>query len=363
MLQIQFNKQQGEFKLDLCITAAASGVIALFGRSGCGKSTSINLIAGLLQPDSGRLQIDDEVLFDSTTHINIPGEQRRIGYVFQDARLFPHYTVNGNLRYGLQRTHGTPRISFDTVVELLGISHLLQRRPFQLSGGEKHRVALGRALLSQPRLLLLDEPLASLDQARRAEVLPYLERVRDELSLPMVYVSHQFEEVLQLATHVALMDDGKVLAQGDLPSISLHPALRQIVGAEAIGTIIDSQVQHIDHTTGLARVMVGNNHLNVDASHLHIGQRVRLQLLARDLILALQAPHGLSVRNMLQGHLTRLVADEPNAMLAYVEVGGAELVSRITMPACRELNLQVGQPIWVLVKAVTLRGHVYHRLN
>ncbi len=362
MLQIQFARQQGSFKLDVSITAEQSGVIALFGRSGCGKSTTVNLVAGLVSPDSGHLQLDDEILFDSARNINVLSERRRIGYVFQDARLFPHYTVAGNLRYGLHRTQDhLQRFGFDTVVELLGIGHLLQRRSFQLSGGEKQRVALGRALLSQPRLLLLDEPLASLDQARRLEVLPYLERVRDELKLPMVYVSHQFEEVLQLATHVVLMDHGRILAQGALPEISLQPELRSIVGADAIGAIVETQVQSIDTGMGLARVGIGTSHLNVDATRLQPGQPVRLQLLARDLILALHAPQGMSVRNMLNGVLMRLTPDEPNAVLAYVDVGGVELVARITTSAARELNLQPGLSLWVLVKAVTLRGHLYHR--
>lgn len=362
MLHIQFHKQQGDFKLDVDIQTDSSGITALFGRSGCGKSTTINLIAGLLKPDSGRLQLGDAVLFDSAAGINVSSEQRRIGYVFQDARLFPHYTVAGNLGYGLKRAHRQPTsIGFDDVVGLLGLQHLLQRRPYQLSGGEKQRVALGRALLSQPRLLLLDEPLASLDQARRAEVLPYLERVRDELHVPMVYVSHQFEEVLQLASTVVLLDNGRVLAQGDLPTISRLPELRSIVGAEAIGAVVEAQVHNINVATGLAGISVGHGQLNVDATALRVGQRVRLQLLARDLILSLHAPQGLSVRNGLAGAITRMAPDERHAMLVYVDVGGVELIARITTPAATELGLQTGMPLWVLIKAVTLRGHVFHR--
>ncbi len=362
MLRIQFNKQQGEFKLTVDIRAEGTGITALFGRSGCGKSTTINLIAGLVNPDSGRLQLGDDVLFDSASGINIPAEQRGIGYVFQDARLFPHFTVDGNLRYGLQRARRhQATINFDDVVSLLGIDALLMRRPFQLSGGERQRVALGRALLSQPRLLLLDEPLASLDQARRAEVLPYLERVRDQLNIPMVYVSHQFEEVLQLASTVALLENGRVVAQGDLPTVSRLPELRNIVGAEALGAVVEAQVQDVDADTGLARINVGNGHLNVDATALSTGQRVRLQLLARDLILSLQAPQGLSVRNGLSGIITHMTPDERHAVLVQVDVGGAELVARITTSAAVELNLQTGMSLWVLVKAVTLRGRVFHQ--
>lgn len=361
MLHIRFSKQRGEFKLDVNISSDSTGIIALFGRSGCGKSTAINLIAGLLRPDSGRLQLDDEVLFDSASGIDVASERRRIGYVFQDARLFPHYTVGGNLRYGLQRARiGQHNISFDAVVELLGIGHLLQRRPLQLSGGEKQRVALGRALLAQARLLLLDEPLASLDQARREEVLPYLERVRDQLGIPMVYVSHQFEEVLQLATHVVLLDQGRVLAQGNLPDISLRPELRTLIGAEAIGTVVEGQVRNVDAAAGLAQIDVGHGQLSVDASGLQPRQRVRLQLLARDLILALQAPQGLSVRNRLLGVIMHIAPDERHTVVVGIDVGDVHLIARVTTAAAQELQLRIGLSLWVLVKAVTLRGHVYH---
>ena len=360
-LHFQFQKRLADFVLNVDVRTDG-GVLALFGHSGCGKSTTVNALAGLLKPDSGRIQLGDDVLFDSTTGVDIAAERRRIGYVFQDSRLFPHYDVIGNLLYGRQRARQAPTqpISLDTVVELLGLRALLNRRSAQLSGGEKQRVALGRALLSQPRLLLMDEPLASLDQARRDEVLPYLERVRDELKTPIVYVSHQFEEVLQLATHVVLLEQGQVIAQGDLPSLSMQPALRRIVGAEAIGAVIEGQVRHIDAVAGLAQIGVGRGTLSVDATALTVQQRVRLQLLARDLILAIEPPRGLSVRNMLPGRITHLSDDDRHATLAQIDVGGAALIARITRAAATELNLRVGLSLWVLVKAVTLRGHVYH---
>ena len=359
MLTVQLRKRRSEFSLALQFSVPESGVVALFGASGCGKSTTANLIAGLITPDSGFIQLGNEVLLDTAQHINQPAEQRRIGYVFQDARLFPHYTVEGNLRYGLQRARQQPVIKFDAVVTLLGLETLLQRRPQQLSGGEKQRVALGRALLAQPRLLLLDEPLASLDQPRREEVLPYLERVRDQLKIPMVYISHQFEEVLRLATHVVLMQQGRTLAQGDLAAMSLEPALRGLIGAEALGAVVDGKVQEIDEYSGLARVALGNGHVSVDANQLQCGQRVRLQLLARDLILALSPPQGLSVRNMLQGVITRLTPDDRHATLVTVDVGGVMLIARITTSSADEMKLHDGLCIWILVKAVTLRGHFF----
>lgn len=366
MLRLRFNKRLGDFELAVNI-ADGHGVIALFGKSGCGKSTTINLIAGLLKPDRGYFELDGEVLFDSDKNVDCPAERRRIGYVFQDARLFPHYTVRGNLEYGLRRAHGATRISPETVIQLLDLGPLLQRRPSQLSGGEKQRVALGRALLAQTRLLLLDEPLASLDLSRRNEVLPYLENIRDQLGIPMVYVSHQFDEVLQLASQVVLLERGRVVAQGTLPAISREPALRRIIGDEAIGAVIDTQVQHLDAATGLAHIaIVGQQpaqHLFVDAGNLQLGQRVRLQLLARDLILSLHSPSGLSVRNALHGTVIDLQDDEQNATLVTVDVGGVQLLARITRSAARELRLHPGMSLWVLVKAVTLRGHMYRAVT
>jgi molybdate transport system ATP-binding protein len=323
------------------------------------KSTAINLIAGLLRPDAGRIAVGDEVLFDRDAGIEVAAERRRIGYVFQDARLFPHYTVRGNLRYGQRRAPASETlIDFDAVVALLALQRLLGRRPAQLSGGERQRVAIGRALLSQPRLLLLDEPLASLDLARREELLPYLERLRDQLGIPMVYVSHQYDEVLRLATHVVLLEQGRVIAQGSVPEISLRPELRALVGPDALGAVIEGTVSAIG-ATGLAQVRIGNNVVHVEAGSLAVGQLVRVQLLARDLILATEAPRGLSVRSMLKGVIESVVQDDPATALVSVDIGGAMLAVRVTAPAATELGLGAGLPVWVLVKSVTLRGHVF----
>jgi molybdate transport system ATP-binding protein len=358
MLHIDISKRRGDFTLKLALTAP-SGVVALFGRSGCGKSTAVNLIAGLLKPDKGRICSDSTVLFDAQAGINVAAERRQIGYVFQDARLFPHYSVRGNLRYGLRRALlGPVPIDFETVVELLALQTLLDRQPRQLSGGERQRVAIGRALLSQPRLLLLDEPLASLDMARREEVLPYLERLRDHLSIPMVYVSHQYDEVLRLATYVVLMDRGQVLAQGTVPEISTRPELRALVGPDAIGAVIEGVVTAID-PSGLAQVSIGNGDVHVDSLGLTLGQRVRLQLLARDLILATEIPRGLSVRSRLQGVVASIAPDDLGAALVTVNIGSALLTIRVTASAAAELALRPGLPIWVLIKSVTLRGHVF----
>jgi len=362
MLRISALKRRDGFTLQADFEAPTPGVVALFGRSGCGKTTLVNIISGLLAPDEGRIQLDDRVLTDTRAGVSVPVEERRIGYVFQDARLFPHFSVLGNLRYGLKRSgrrRGARSIGLDDVVELLGLAPLSGRRPHQLSGGERQRVGLGRALLSQPELMLLDEPLASLDVARRGEVLPYLQVLRDHLAIPMVYVSHQFDEILQLATHVVLMDAGRVVTHGTLSEVSVHPELRAIVGPDAVGSVLDGVVTGIDPMQGMADLRLGNGTLYVSLHDVAVGARVRVQLLARDIILATQKPRGLSVRNELQGVVAELTADDPDGVLVKVDIGGEVVLSRVTQEAATALNLQPGSQVWALVKAVSTRGHTF----
>jgi molybdate transport system ATP-binding protein len=360
MLEVQLKKHRGGFALDVAFATEGAGLIALYGPSGCGKSTIVNLIAGLLTPEEGSVRLGGATLFDSARGIDVPAERRRIGYVFQDARLFPHLDVQANLRYGEKRSPaGEPHVPFDEAVELLGLAPLLARRPRQLSGGERQRVAIGRALLCRPRLLLLDEPLASLDLGRREELLPYLERLRDRLSVPMVYVSHQFEEVLRLATHVVLLRAGSVVAQGDVVAVSRNPDLRRMIGADALGALIEGEIDSIEDSTGLARLRVGAGTLKIQADGLTTGRRVRVQLLARDLVLATEPPRGLSVRNVLEGTLVSLVPDLDQTQVVEIDIGGPRLVAQITSNASAELALSAGRRVWVLVKTVSLRGHVY----
>ena len=360
MLRVSALKKRDGFTLDAKFAAPTPGIVALFGRSGCGKTTLINVISGLLPADSALVQLNDVVLTDTSAGASVPAEQRRIGYVFQDGRLFPHLSVVSNLRYGLKRSSQKPFIAFDEVVDLLGLSRLLTRRPHQLSGGERQRVGLGRALLSQPQMLLLDEPLAAIDVARREEVLPYLEALRDRLSMPMVYVSHQFEEVLQLATHVVLMDSGRVVAQGTLNEVSLLPQLRAIVGSDSVGSVLDGVVTRTNVEQGMAVLQLGHGSLLVSLRDVAAGSRVRVQLLARDIIIATEKPRALSVRNALGGVVTEIAPDEDNAVLVKVDVGGGMIVlSRITQDAAAALGLRVGMPVWALVKAVSTRGHTF----
>lgn len=359
MFSIRAKKRRDGFVLDVAIEVSSPGVVALFGRSGCGKTTLANIIAGLLRADEAHVEIDGVVLEGAGKYL--PAEQRRVGYVFQDARLFPHLDVMSNLRYGEKRARANSRtpITLEKIAPMLALEPLLSRRVQQLSGGERQRVALGRALLSQPRLLLLDEPLASLDTARREEVLPYLEKLRDELSIPIIYVSHQFEEVLRLATHVVLMERGKVLSQGSLDDLSLHPELRAIVGPDAVGSVLRGTVESFDGGTGLAGVRIGNNSLQLNLRGAHVGSSVRVQLLARDVILATSRPENLSVRNVLTGTVARVVADDEDSDLVYVDVGGPCVLARVTRAASSALGLRSGLAVWVLVKTVSIRGHAF----
>jgi molybdate transport system ATP-binding protein len=359
MLKAQLLKRRDGFTLHARLEVPTPGVVALFGRSGCGKTTLVNLICGLLEPDEGLVQLNGTVLTDTRAGISVPVERRRIGYVFQDSRLFPHLSVLGNLRYGAKRADPAARVAvFDEVIALLGIQSLLQRRPHQLSGGERQRVALGRALLSQPALLLLDEPLAALDAARREEVLPYLEALRDRLSIPMVYVSHQFDEVLRLATHVVLMEAGSVIAQGSPPEISLRPELRAIVGPEAVGAVLDGRVVRVEGP--IADLQLGHGVLRVSLRDARVGASLRVQVLARDVIIATEPPRSLSVRNVIEGKISALTAEQPDgAVLVAIEIGGAAILSRVTSEAVGALGLNAGMQVWALVKAVSTSGHAF----
>ena len=360
MLEVDISVSRGSFHLQANFAAPLPGVVSLYGPSGAGKSTLINAIAGLVAA-TGTIRLDKVAWLDSARGVDLPTERRRIGYVFQDARLFPHLDVRGNLAYGEHRAReATQVVKRDEIIALLGLQPLLARRVHQLSGGERQRVALGRALLAQPRLLLLDEPLASIDAARREEVLPYLERLRDGFAIPMLHVSHQYEEVLRLATHVVLLRDGRTLAADTPARLSREPTLRTLVGQEGVGAVFDVEVGRVD-PSGLATVRLGTAELRLSQPSARPGDRLRLHVLARDVIIATEPPRGLSVRNVVAGTLIGLVEEGAEDVLALVAIGEEQLSARITRAAVVELGLAVGMPVWALVKAASLRGHVYTR--
>ncbi|HEU4530540.1 MAG TPA: molybdenum ABC transporter ATP-binding protein [Steroidobacteraceae bacterium] len=363
MLEIRCSLARGAFALDVDLALPSSGVNTLFGASGAGKSTLIEVLAGLL-PAQGRIALDGEVLLDTHGGIDVPAARRAIGYVFQDGRLFPHYDVEGNLRYGERRARGrAARVRFEQVLELLGIGALLQRRPAQLSGGEKQRVALGRALLSQPRLLLLDEPLAALDVARKQELLPYFERLRDEFSIPIVYVSHAFDEVIRIAQHVVLLDRGRVTLAAPLAEACLSPLVHAITGAGVVGAVLEGVViSDAGSEGGSAATLVRCGELRVRMAQTTLapGAHVRLHLAADDVAVAREPPRAISIRNVIAARIQRLEPGEAS-VLVHLLAQGERLLARVTHGAARELNLESGGECYALFKAVATHGRRFER--
>ena len=339
------------FSLDVDLTLPGRGVTALFGHSGSGKTTLLRCIAGLERAPRGRLAIDGEVWQDTGRWV--PTHQRPIGYVFQEASLFAHLTVMGNLRYGLRRILGTQRVSMDHAIALLGIGHLLDRKPDRLSGGERQRVGIARALAVSPRLLLMDEPLAALDLKRKQEILPYLERLHDELDIPVLYVSHSPDEVARLADHLVAMEGGRVLASGPLADTLARLDLPIRLGEDA-GAILHATVGAVDHDWHLLRVDFEGGSLWARDQGLTVGRRVRVRVLARDVSLAEQ-PGTSSIQNVLRGRVDAVGDDEhPGLALVRVQVGNAMLLARLTKRAAASLKVTPGLELWVQVKSVAL---------
>ncbi len=353
MLSLDIERGLGDFRLAASF-AAGEGVTALFGRSGAGKTSVVNAIAGILRPDRGRIAINGETVFDSARGIDVPTPKRRVGYVFQEGRLFPHLSVRQNLNYAGLFSRGMPVPEFDRVVGLLGLRELLERRPGNLSGGEKQRVAIGRALLSSPRLLLLDEPLASLDAHRKGEVLQYIELIRDEVNVPIVYVSHAVEEVVRIADTVVLMSAGSVLAVGSADEVMGRPDLRPREGAFEGGAVIDARVIEQDIERDLATLAFDGGTLsatNVDAL---IGEPVRVRIRARDVSIALDRPKRISIQNVLEGTIVDVTAGTGGIVDVVIAVGATTLRSRVTRRAVDQLGLKRGLGVYALVKAVSL---------
>ena len=340
------------FTLEADLRLPGRGVTALFGHSGSGKTTLLRCIAGLERASQGRLVVGGEVWQDAGRWL--PTHRRPIGYVFQEASLFDHLTVLGNLRYGLTRSGAArQRVSLDQAVALLGIGHLLDRRPQRLSGGERQRVGIARALAVSPRLLLMDEPLAALDLARRQEILPYLERLHDELDIPVLYVSHAPDEVARLADHLVVMVDGRVRASGPLAETLARLDLPIRLGEEA-GAVVAGTVGEVDRDWHLVRVDFAGGSLWARDPGLAPGRRVRVQVLARDVSLAEQ-PGRSSIQNVLPGRVDAIGDDaHPGVALVRVQVGEAMLLARLTRRALADLGVVVGRTLWVQVKSVAL---------
>jgi molybdate transport system ATP-binding protein len=356
-LTVDVRARRGGFALDVRFEAGP-GVTTLFGRSGAGKTSVVDMVAGLLRPESGRIAVDGRVLFDRAARIDLPARARRIGYVFQESRLFPHLSVRRNLLYGRWfAPRGEPGLAFGQAVDLLGLGALLRRRPDGLSGGEKQRVAIGRALLANPRILLMDEPLASLDEARKAEILPYIERLRDGLRVPILYVSHSMPEVTRLADTLVLLSDGKVAAAGPVPELMGRLDLHPLTGRYEAGAVIEAGVVGIDPAYGLAALDFDRGRLFVPASGLAAGARVRVRIRARDVALALGRPAGISVLNAVEGVVAELRREPGPFAEVRVAAGRSSLVARITRRSLDELGLVEGKPVVALIKAIALDRH------
>ncbi len=367
MLDVHIAGKRGSFALDVAFRAGA-GVTALFGRSGAGKTSVVDSIAGLVKPERGRIVVDERVLFDRDAGIDLAPERRRVGYVFQEPRLFPHLSVRSNLLFGtrFQSSAGTVVAEFDHVVDLLGLKDLLARRPGRLSGGEQQRVAIGRALLAKPALLLMDEPLASLDAARKAEILPYIERLRDDFALPVVYVSHALDEVVRLADMVVLMSDGRVVATGAVDDVLTRLDLRPLTGRYEFGAVIDATVAGHDQAYGLTRLVFGPKDdprtLFAPEVALPEGEAVRVRVRARDVTVATRRPEDVSSLNILPGRIVEVSTYDGPFVELRVDAG-AVLTARVTRKSFDELGLAAGREVFLLIKTVALDRRALGRLN
>ncbi|EKB7488724.1 molybdenum ABC transporter ATP-binding protein ModC [Salmonella enterica] len=351
MLELNFSQTLGTHCLTLNETLPASGITAIFGVSGAGKTSLINAISGLTRPQKGRIALNGRVLHDAENGICLTPEKRRIGYVFQDARLFPHYKVRGNLRYGMAKSMTG---QFDKLVSLLGIEALLDRLPGSLSGGEKQRVAIGRrALLTAPELLLLDEPLASLDIPRKRELLPYLQRLAREINIPMLYVSHSLDEILHLADKVMVLEDGQVKAFGPLEEVWGSSVMHPWLPKEQQSSILKvSVLEHHPHYA-MTALALGDQHLWVNKLNQPLQSTLRIRIQASDVSLVLQPPQQTSIRNVLRAKVANCY-DDNGQVEVQLEIGGRTLWARISPWARDELNIKPGLWLYAQVKSVSI---------
>lgn len=352
-IQARFNCRVGTFELNVNLDLPGSGLTALFGHSGCGKTTLLRCMAGL-QAANGKMCVNGDVWQSESG--SRPVHQRPLAYVFQETSLFPHLSVKRNLMYGYRRIPKSERqIGFDQAITWLGLSHLLERMPVKLSGGERQRVAIARALLTSPKLLLMDEPLSALDQNSKQEIMPYLEALRDNLAIPIIYVSHSTAEVARLADHIVMMDKGRTLAEGPLQQIMARTD--QPFGAEQnAGVILDATIAERDDRWHLCRAEFTGGHLWLRADgDMAIGQKIRLQVLARDISLALTEQPDQSIQNLLRATVDEIASEvSPGTSMVRLLVDQIPFLSRLTTRAVHTLALEPGQQVWMQVKSVAI---------
>ena len=352
MLEVRMRHRYGRFGLDVDFTAP-SGVTVLFGQSGSGKTSIVNAVAGLLRPREGRMVVGDTVLYDNALRIDLPPHRRRLGYIFQEDRLFPHLSVRQNLLYGRwfarRRVRGA---NLDRVVEMLGIGDLLRRRPALLSVGEKQRVAIGRALLAEPSIILADEPLAALDERRKGEILPYFERLRDEISVPILYVSHAAAEVARLATTVVAISDGKVVSQGPALQVLGDPQVTPL-GVRAAGAVLEATVRR-HHDDGLSELDAGEASLFLPRVPHPPGARIRVRVAAHEVLLSRRRPEEISALNILPGRVEEIRTGRGPGAIVSVRTRAGRLLARITRRSELALGLKPGVSCYAVIKTVAI---------
>jgi molybdate transport system ATP-binding protein len=363
------------FQLSAEFNIPEPGIAALFGPSGSGKTTIVNMIAGLVRPDHGHIQINDHVLFERSRGINLPVRKRRVGCVFQDNRLFPHKSVRDNLFYGARRNpHKLPQDEQQAILAMLDIDDLMDRRPNLLSGGEKQRVALGRALLSNPDMLLLDEPLSALDHARKQEILPYLEWLRDHRKIPILYVTHAIDEVARLADHMVVIDQGKTLATGSVFEMLGRTDLAPLAGRFDVGTVLPAHIVSRDPKAEVSFLECGGQRLVVPYLGRPKSNHVRLHVRARDVMIARTPPRDISANNIIPVTITQ-ISDEPgdtidvtmcfghdaDATLLAETSGRPKIHARITKWSGSRLQLHPHQRVFAVIKSVTVNGQMRDR--
>jgi len=353
MIQVDVQHRLGSFELNAQFVSDGR-VTALFGQSGSGKTSLVNIIGGLIRPDHAYISLNGDIIVDTKHKVFVPKHRRRVGYVFQEGRLFPHLTVRQNLLYGWWFTPGTKRVGqLAPIVELLGIGHLLDRRPGSLSGGEKQRVAIGRALLAKPRLLLMDEPLASLDEARKAEILPYLERLRDDTEVPIIYVSHSVPEVARLASTMVVMKDGLVVAAGPTSDIMARLDLVPFTNLLEAGAVLEADILEHDEQFGLTVLALCGGRLWVPRlNERTLGSKVRVHIRARDVMISTRRPEGLSALNVLRGVVAELAPQRGPILDLRLDCGGQAILARLTQRSVETLGLRPGTPVYAVIKTV-----------
>jgi len=353
MLKLSLKHNSGDFPIDISFETKPRSITSIFGRSGSGKTSIINMIAGLKKPDNGIIKVGDDTLLDTGNNIDLPPEKRGLGYVFQDGRLFPHMNVRKNLLYGFELTTNDTDITFDHVIDILKIASLLERKPTNLSGGEKQLVAIGRAILTQPRLLLMDEPLASIDTQLRGKILPFIEELRDKLGLTIIYVSHTIDEVIRLSDKMVLISNGTKKAEGNVEEVMGRLDLHPLTGRFDAGAVITTIVKNYDEKFDLTGLSFKGGTLNVTGAKLPIGETVRVHVRARDVSLSKNYPKETSVLNIFEGKIIE-IGDQEEAQIDIKIDIGSTLIARITKKSFEELKLKKGSTIFTMLKAVAI---------